>query len=206
MKNLLKLSLAAGVLAVGVAGCGGGGSGPLDNGGNNGGGGGGGGGNNPTTYTQQERLARPVVNEVFATVAENRHLINDTDNPTDDYARLRTDILGFMKFPAGRSDAIAKAVADTLAPDVMIADLSKPGPAAYLGVETGGATGSTFGGRKLQDDVVDVSLDVIFGTTVSDLGLAPSDGAPTAVFADGDNVGFGAKHFTNSFPYLGSPH
>jgi hypothetical protein len=38
----------------------------------------------------------------------------------------------------------------------MIADLSKSGPASYLGVETNGATGGLFGGRALTDDVVDI--------------------------------------------------
>ena len=44
----------------------------------------------------------------------------------------------------------------------MIADLSQMGvPAAYLGVETQGLSGSTFGGRAdfLTDDVVDIDLD-----------------------------------------------
>jgi hypothetical protein len=93
-----------------------------------------------------------------------------------------------------------------LVPDVLVADLTQPTSeaAAYLGSETGGATGGKFGGRKLQDDVVDISLGVIFGTTVSALGLAPDDGKaiPTLV---SDNVDASAKHYTSTFPYLGAP-
>src|SRR5579872_4014038 len=117
---------------------------------------------NPTrrTYSQVDRLARPAVNEVFATVAPTtagqtgRHQVNDTDNPTDDSGQLANDIQTFMTGTAGRSQAITNVVKSVLVPDVMVADLSQPGPAAYLGVETGGATGGKYGGRKLTDDVV----------------------------------------------------
>jgi len=154
-------------------------------------------------WVQRDRLARPVVNEVFATVANDRHRINNEISPTGDFAELRNDILGFMTFPAGRSEAIRNVVAAVLVPDVLKANLEGVG-SAYLGHETGGATGGTFGGRKLTDDVVDISLGVVFGTTVSDLGLAPPDGnhIPTLV---SDNVGPEGKQFTNSFPYLGAP-
>ncbi len=197
MKNIWKLSGALSVVAIGLAGCGGG----NDN--NNGNGGGGSGGIN-ATFTQQERLARPVVNEVLATVAERRHRVNNTINPTQDASELQTDIKGFMKFPAGRSDAITNVVAAVLVPDVMVADLSQPGPAAYLGVETDGATGGKFGGRKLTDDVVDTSLSVIFGTTVSDLGLAPADNNQIPSLTT-DNVDASGHNYSSSFPYLQAP-
>ena len=116
MKHIWKLSGALGVVAIGLAGCGGSsGGGPAKT-------------NGVVTYTQQERLARPVVNEVLATVAQRRHRVNNIDNPTDDSGQLQTDIKGFMKFPAGRSDAIANVVASVLVPDVMKADLSQSGP------------------------------------------------------------------------------
>ncbi len=167
---------------------------------------GGGDNNGATTYTQVDRLARPVVNEVFATVANNRHQVNDTDNPTDDSksGKLTDDIQSFMVGTAGRSQATTDVVKAVLIPDVMKADLSKTGVAGYLGVETGGATGSTFGGRKLSDDVVDTSLGVVFGNTVSALGLAPDDNKEIAALTT-DNVGAGGKHFTATFPYLGAP-
>ncbi len=154
-------------------------------------------------WTQRDRLARPVVNEVFATVANNRHKINNEASPIQDASQLRNDILSFMTFPAGRSEAIRNVIAAVLVPDMLTANLRGQG-AAYLGHETGGATGGTFGGRALSDDVVDISLGVVFGTTISDLGLAPADGnqIPTLIT---DNVGPGGKQFTNKFPYLGAP-
>lgn len=199
MKNILKFSGALGFVALAVAGC----SGGSNN--NNGGGGGGGGGLNlNTTFTQRERLARPVVNEVLATVANNRHQVNNLNNPTDDPGQLKNDIESFLTVPAGRSRAIKDVIEAVLVPDVMIADISKSDRASYLGVETGGATGSNFGGRKLQDDVVDTSLGIIFGNTVPALGLAPDDGKEIPTLTK-DNVGYSGKHYIGTFPYLGVP-
>lgn len=155
-------------------------------------------------FTQVDRLARPVVNEALATVANNRHSINNQDNPTDDPTQLANDIQSFMTGTAGRSQAITDVVKAVLVPDVMVADLNQTDGAAYLGVETGGATGGRFGGRKLTDDVVDISLGVIFGDTIPKLGLAPDDGKEIPTLTS-DNVGPQGKQFTNAFPYLGSP-
>lgn len=152
------------------------------------------------TYTQVDRLARPAVNEVFATVANNRHAINDTDSPTNDQNQLANDIQSFMVGTAGRSQAITDVVKAVLVPDVMVADLSKSGSAAYLGSETAGG----FGGRALTDDVVDISLGVIFGNTVPALGLAADDGKEIPTLTS-DNVDASGKHFQSTFPYLGAP-
>ncbi len=154
-------------------------------------------------FVQVDRLAKPVVNEVFATVANNRHKVNDEDSPTNDPMQLKNDVESFLTYPAGRSRAIKDVIEAVVVPDVLKADLDGVG-AAYLGEETGGATGGTFGGRKLTDDVVDLSLYVVFGTGISDLGLAPADGHDIPSLTS-DHVGAGGKHFTSYFPYLGSP-
>lgn len=155
-------------------------------------------------YQQVDRLSRPVINEVFATVANNRHKINDEDSPSNDVNELANDIQSFMTYPAGRSQAIIDVVKAVVIPDEMKVDLSQMGPAAYLGVETGGATGGKFGGRKLQDDVVDISLGIVFGDTIPALGLAPDDGNELPSFTT-DNVDASGKHFRSTFPYLGDP-
>ena len=166
--------------------------------------GGGGSDTGSRVYNQVDRLARPAVNEVFATVASDRHKINNEAAPVNDPTQLSGDIQRFMVGTAGRSQAITDVVKAVLVPDVMVADLSQTGNAAYLGVETGGATGSKFGGRALTDDVVDTSLGVIFGGTVPALGLAPDDGKEIATLTS-DNVGASGKRFTATFPYLGAP-
>ena len=81
--------------------------------------------NRPHVFTQFDRLARPAVNEVLASVANNRHQVNDQDNPTDDAGQLKNDIISFMTGTAGRSAGVANTLAAVLIPDVMIADLSK---------------------------------------------------------------------------------
>ncbi len=169
-------------------------------------------GSSQKVYTQVDRLARPAVNEVLATVANNRHAVNDQATPSQDGQSgfLKDDIQGFMTGVAGRSQATTDVVKAVLVPDVLAADLSQSGNAAYLGVETGGFTGGKFGGRKLTDDVVDLDLGVIFGNTVSALGLAPDDGKEIATLTT-DNVSYttAPKHFQDGvvspavFPYLG---
>ncbi len=196
---------AAGLLGVAlIAGCGGGGNG------NSGGSTAGGttGVVAPHVFVQIDRLSRPAINEVFATVANNRHAVNHTLNsPSDDAGPtgLTSDIQTFMVGTAGRSQAITDVVKAVIVPDVMRVDLSQPvTQAAYLGVETGGATGNKFGGRALTDDVIDTDLGVIFGDTIPKLGLAPDDGKEIPSLTT-DNVGYD-KHCTlNTFPYLGAP-
>ena len=75
--------------------------------------------------------------------------------------------------------------------------------AAYLGYETGGATGSKFGGRALDDDVIDISLGAIFGNTLSALGLIPDDHKEAPCLTT-DNVGYD-KSNTTTFPYIQAP-
>ncbi len=157
-----------------------------------------------SVFVQQDRLANPVINEVFATFANNRHKINNLGAPTNEKNELTNDVQSFMVGVAGRSQAITNVVKAVVIPDIMIADLGVNAGGAYLGVQTGGATGSLAGGRELTDDVVDTSLGIVFGNTISALGLAPNDGNAIPALTT-DNVGVGGKHFTGTFPYLGAP-
>lgn len=186
MKNLLFASLGLAALAA-LSGCGGG-------------------GDEDKVYQQVDRLARPAVNEVFAAASNGQHKANNEIGPAQDAdaGRIKDNIISFTKNTAGRSDAIANTLGAVLSPDVMKADLNESGSAAYLGVETGGATGGKFGGRKLTDDVVDISLGAIFGNTIPALGLTPDDGKEIATLIS-DNVDASAKHFKGTFPYLGDP-
>lgn len=199
MKLTLKNTLAVTSLAMAaftIAGC---------NGGSNGGGGLGGGGNGGATFTQQDRLARPLVNEVLATFANNRHRVNNLNSPPQDPGDLAQDIEAFLSHPQHpRSPQIRNVIRAVLVPDMMIADLSQGvTTASYLGSETGGATGSRFGGRALQDDVVDISLGIIFGDTIPKLGLAPDDGLEIPTLTS-DNVGPSNNRIA-AFPYLAPP-
>ncbi len=170
------------------------------------------------SYRQQDRLARPAINETLATTSTNpalgapglvpRHETNNKANPTDDVNRIALDIQYFMTQVAGRSQAITDVVKGVLVPDVMKADLSQTGPAAYLGFETGGKSspvGSSFGGRALTDDVMDINLMTIFGNLIpKQLGLAPEDSKEIPALTT-DNVGPHTDYLP-VFPYLGNPH
>ncbi len=156
-----------------------------------------------SAYTQIERLARPAVKEAFE--AFDQHDSTNRSAPTNDPA-LADAIVSFTKTVAGRSDATAGVLKAVLIPDEMSADLSQTGvKAAYLGAETGGATGSKFGGRGLSDDVISISLGAIFGNTVSALKLAPDDGKESKCLTS-DNVTSAGHHYLNSFPYVGAPY
>ena len=153
-------------------------------------------------WTQIERLGRPAVKEAFE--AYDSHDKTNRSTPTSD-PLLPNDIYTFTTTVAGRSPAIANVLKSVLIPDEIAADLSQSGVgAAYLGVETGGATGSKFGGRGLRDDIIDISLGAIFGNTIPALKLAPDDGKESPALAS-DHVG-PQQTYGKTFPYLNSPY
>ena len=152
-----------------------------------------------TTYQQIELLSRPAVKEVFETFSSH-----DKTNRSEPYKdnTIKSQILAFSK--VFRSAATAKVIQAILYPNVMKADLSQNvTTASYLGYESGGATGSKFGGRALDDDIVNISLGALFGNTISALGLAPNDYKEAPCLTT-DNVPYD-KSNTTSFPYVQGP-
>jgi hypothetical protein len=151
------------------------------------------------TYQQIELLSRPAVKEVFETFAS--HDKTNRSEPYNDNT-IKSQILVFSKI--FRSAATAKVLQAILYPNVMKADLSQNvTTASYLGYESGGATGSKFGGRALDDDVVNISLGALFGNTISALGLAPDDHKEAPCLTT-DNVPYD-KSNTTTFPYVQGP-
>lgn len=152
-----------------------------------------------TVYKQIELLSRPAVKEAFELFKD--HNKTNRSEPYDDPV-LRGQIKSFTL--AFRSKTNAETLQAILYPNVMKVDLSqKTTTAAYLGYETGGATGSKFGGRGLSDDVIDISLGAIFGNTLSALGLIPDDHMEAPCLTT-DNVAYD-KSNTNTFPYVQAP-
>src|SRR5579863_5141676 len=152
------------------------------------------GGPKAKTYLQIERLSRPAIKEAFENFAN--HDATNRSAPTQD-SLLTNSIVTFMETVAGRDVATSTALAGILTPDEMQADMSKTVAGcgtpntpcgAYLGIETGGATGNTFGGRWLNDDTIDISLGAIVGNTLSALGVVPDDHHESPCLAT-DNVG-----------------
>ena len=177
-------------------------------------------------WQQVERLGRPAVKE--ATEAFRNHDATNRASLTDD-AVLARSIRNYMIHTAGRSAAVADAAVKVLIPDHIEADLSQPGPARYLAVETNGKSGfpigiirvvppdgiegikkalgdpyRQFGGRDPQSPVVDLSLGAIYGSLIPKLGLAPEDNRETDCLTS-DNTTPAAKHPLGRFPYLGDP-
>lgn len=166
------------------------------------------------TYQQIERLSRPAIKEVFESFAN--HDATNRSTPNND-STLQTAVTGFMTGVAGRDTATTTALSGILFPDEVKADMSVNLPAggspagqygAYLGIETGGATGNTFGGRWLNDDVVKISLGAIFGNTLSALGVVPDDGHESWCLSD-QNLSNGEGTFQSygsTFPYVNAPY
>lgn len=152
-----------------------------------------------TVYKQIELLSRPAVKEAFEAF-EDHNKTNRSEPYADPVLKKQIKTFSLMfrgKKWAGTLQAI-------LYPNVMKADLSQnTTKAAYLGYETGGATGSKFGGRGLDDDVIDISLGAIFGNTLSALGLIPDDQKEAPCLAT-DNVAYD-KANSDTFPYVQAP-
>jgi hypothetical protein len=166
-------------------------------------------------YIQMERLARPAVKELFQQFAnhDGTNRTSPAQQPLSSQT-LYQEIGSFTTGVAGRSTTgknggVPGALQAILIPDEIAADLSNlTDNASYLGVETGGATGGKFGGRGLPDDVIDISLGAVFGTTLSTLGVTDPDNKQSVCLTT-DNVS--QKNAQDNvtpatFPYAGAPH
>jgi hypothetical protein len=171
---------------------------------------------NPTTptaaYQQIELLSRPAVKEAFENF--NDHKITNkvepyAGSPTDP---LQAEIKGTentlrppKSTPGGAAD-YGTALASILYPNEIAVNLSSADKASYLGVETGGATGGTFGGRDISDNVIDISLGAAFGTSLSALKVQPDDGQANNCISKQNVAQAPSQQKTGTFPYLPSPH
>lgn len=142
-------------------------------------------------YEQQDQMARPAINTVFVTAAADKDAFNTTAPSAQGaafqskfQARLLALNPGYTTNALGQT---AAAFTGLLATDV-------------LGVSTTGVTTFFDGtnvltGRKLDDDVIDVELLLLFG--------GPT-GASNPTLTK-DNVNVNDKTFSTSFPYLATP-
>ncbi|HEX3458880.1 MAG TPA: DUF4331 family protein [Candidatus Baltobacteraceae bacterium] len=150
-------------------------------------------------YKQIELLSRPAVKEAFEMFED--HNKTNRSEPYNDPV-LQGEIESFAA--AFRDQTTAQTLQAVLYPNVMKVDLSQnTTSASYLGYETGGATGSKFGGRGLNDDIIDISLGAIFGNTLSALGLIPDDHKELPCLTT-DNVAYD-KSNNKTFPYIQAP-
>ncbi len=144
-------------------------------------------------YAQLDRLANPLVSEV--TVVKARHGLYNMGNPSTDVGQFTNDVAGFVTGVAGRDAAYASAIAGALLPDKLVIYPKRDGtPVFWLSWVFGG-----YGGRSLNDDVVDIGLGAIFGDLLGNTNNV-TPGLTT------DNVSANDVPFRATFPYLGVAH
>lgn len=159
------------------------------------------------TYQQIELLSRPAVKELFEKFVD--HQTTNAAEPYNDptlQGEIQTFTDALRKPNTTVGSDYGKALASVLYPNEYAVDLSQSGPASYLGIETGGATGGKFGGRAVTDDVIGISLGAVFGNTLSALGVQPEDNEENNCLS-AEHVAQNATQVpTATFPYLAAPH
>jgi len=152
-------------------------------------------GPNPAaTYDQIQRLGNPLVSEVF--LAKRSHPQHGAIGPDQDGAMIGDELKSFVTGVAGRSQTLANTLASVLLPDMLIVQADKAANTA------GWLTwlpqlGNGWGGRRLEDDVVDLGLLAIFGDPfgIDAAGAVGKQGLTM------DNVSSDSP-FVTTFPYL----
>jgi hypothetical protein len=182
-------------------------------------------------FHEVDRIGKPGIKELY--LAFGTHSGYNQSVPAGDLTNYGPPVASFVTTTAGRSAAIGSFVSMILLPDALIANFQDASTrASYLGWETGGQinpdctglSGTTFGGRALNDDVVDTDLGLAFGnlatsaklTSAGTINLGPTPPPPD----DGKekNGANGTPNLTNEhvtcpvatgtphqFPYLAAP-
>lgn len=158
----------------------------------------------PRMFNQVQRLGNPLVSEVL--LAKRSHPTHGSIGPQDDATVLGPEILSFITGPgsvAGRSTGYANTLGSVLLPDMLVVQTDKdPSSAGWLNWVGLPPLANGWGGRKLQDDVVDLALLAVFGDPFG----ADPDGAAGKEGLTTDNVAFDSPGVTNTFPYLAAPN
>jgi hypothetical protein len=163
------------------------------------------------TYNQVQRLGNPLLSEVL--LDKRSHPTHGSIGPDQDAALIGPELFGHLVLGspttiAGRDTAYVNILASVLLPDMLIVQTDKdPGTASWLNWVGVAPLANGWGGRKLQDDVVDLALLAVFGDP---FGADPTHVTPSLTT---DNVPCGncdagpeANKFSATFPYLASPN
>ena len=126
--------------------------------------------NNLSGWDQLDRMGRPAINTVFIP-ADQKDSFN-SNTPDRDKAIFTDEVKAALNSLASPA---TDALAGILLPDILTVDMSKA--VGYLN------------GRGLADDVIDISLQAITGSTTIGDGVNANDNA-----------------FSSSFPYLAAPN
>ena len=144
-------------------------------------------------YSQIERLGNPHVSEVF--FAKRDHGLHNTTAPATDVANaFGAKIKGFTD-AFSRGNTIGNTLVAVLVPDMLIVFPNRAGnTAGWLSW----ALANGYGGRRLQDDVVDAGLTAVFGNLLDPM-------ASVVAGLTSDNVPMSTRSFAATFPYLETP-
>lgn len=162
-------------------------------------------------YTQIERLARPAINEGLIITNDYLNAFNSIP-PSADFsdaaAPVRAEAIAVLDVVTGliTGGPTSAQVAGQFLPDVMRIDTvaSNPGVGpstvdanvGYISCVNGSGTGPLLcGGRKIEDDVIDITLNYI------------ASGTPTQPYTISDNITYTTAHsaLPGAFPYLAAP-
>ena len=158
------------------------------------------------TFVQIERLSRPAIKEVFEKFVD--HQTSNASEPASD-ALIASSIKGTedaLRPPSTSAGTdYGATLASVLAPDEYKVDLSQT-VGGFLGADLPGKVPGPFGGRNPNDDVVAVELGVLFGNTLSKLGIVADDGEENNCLS-AQNISIApSQKSTGTFPYLPAPH
>ncbi len=145
-----------------------------------------------TTYYQtQDQMGRPAINTVFNVSAADKDAFNVTPPSAQGaafQAKFQSRLLGL--YPGYTTNLLgynAATFTGALATDVLTA--------STVGTTTFYDGTNVLTGRKLDDDVIDVELILIFGGPTNSLNAGLTS----------DHVSANDKAFLTTFPYLASP-
>ncbi len=166
-----------------------------------------------TTYVQVERLARPAVNEGLVLTNTNLNAWNSIPPSADaGSTSVVNEVVGTLT-ALGNSPTRIGDIATAFLPDVLRVNTTlacATGTAAYPnGAQAVGALGVVrpVGGRKLEDDVIDVTLSVLTngGVTADNVGytgVGGNEAQPGHKLLNGQGAPLGAS----TFPFLATPN
>lgn len=157
----------------------------------------------PRAFNQIQRLGNPLISEVL--LAKRSHPTHGSTGPAEDLALIGAEALGFITGPgsvAGRSADYANTLGGALLPDMLIVQTDKdPATAGWLTWLPLAPFANGYGGRALDDDVVDLALLAVFGDP---FGADPAGAAGKEALTT-DNVAADSP-ILSDFPYVGQPN
>jgi hypothetical protein len=161
------------------------------------------------TYVQEDIMGRPGVNTVFSGADNVKNMFNTSlvsdrasfqptfETTLEDYHDVYGDALGIMIDYETNILGLDAPTFTTVLAQFDALQVAPNGQTTYYDP----GTGIALTGRTLADDVIDVSLTLMFGGT-SGTRFDGNNGTPQLT---SDGVGIGNHDFSLPFPYLESP-